>query len=103
MFPESVSTSALLLTPRQDRLESAIARVLRARGTRSELREVVYQLADLFRLQGVPPAQGIMRIEDVATRASLTATDIGQAVGDAPADRLTLIARWATHRYSRAD
>ena len=43
---ESFVSATRPLTPRQDRIEAAIERVLRARGTRSELRELVHQFAD---------------------------------------------------------
>jgi hypothetical protein len=103
MFSESVSATLPLLTPRQDRLEAAVVQALRARGTRNELREAVYQLVDLFRLQRIPPAPGIARITDVAVRAARGSTNTEGAPGDSTIDRLTLIARWATLRYSRGD
>src|SRR4051812_46539578 len=57
------------LTPRQDRIEATIERVLRAGGTRSELRDAVYQYADHARLQQVPPERMVSMVKAVAMRA----------------------------------
>lgn len=101
---EVSATRSSQLTPRQDRLESAIERVLRTRGTRSELRELVNQYADLARLQGVPAERAINGLEALALRTSETMTaESTPAVGDSPADRLALMVRWCTARYYRAD
>src|SRR4051812_12595226 len=58
------------LTPRQDRIEAAIERVLRAGGTRSELREVVQQYADHARIQQIPVERLVAMVEAVARRAA---------------------------------
>lgn len=92
------------LTPRQDRIEAAIQRVLRAGGTRSELRELVHQFADLARLQGIPPERAIARVEEVAARAAdVMVPRAVVAVGDSASDRLAMIVQWCTARYFRAD
>jgi hypothetical protein len=92
------------LTPRQDRIEATIERVLRMGGTRSELREAVHQFADHARLLGMPPEGAVAAVKAVALRASTTmGNGTIQAVGDAPADRIALIVRWCEARYYRAD
>ena len=58
------------LTPRQDRIEATIERVLRAGGTRSELREAVHEFADHARMQQIPPERAIANIKAVAMRAA---------------------------------
>lgn len=96
--------SAPVLTPRQDRLEAAILHGIRTRTTRSELRESVQHLVDLFRLQGVPAEDGVNRVQVLAARATM---DSGQgqqdAAGDTPAERMALVVQWARRRYGRAD
>ncbi len=103
MMQAGVSPSAPMLTPRQDRLEAAIARVFLARGTRSQLRDAVYQLVDLFRVQGVSPDVGIRIISDVSARAALASSGPGDADDGEHGDRLTLVGEWAAHRYARDD
>jgi hypothetical protein len=92
-----------VLTPRQDRMEAALLDVLRRQGTRSELRAVVYELAGLFRLQGIPASQAAESIKAVAARASTAMPVSGGAVGDSLSDRMALIGRWCTARYARGD
>lgn len=89
------------LTPRQDRLEAAIDRVLRKGGTRSELRDLVYQFADMTRIQGIPPERAISRMKAIAQRSA--AGFDSSTVGDSAADRMGMIVRWCTQRYYRAD
>lgn len=107
MFSHDTSIQSPAMTPRQDRLEGAIAAALRNRGTRSELRTVVGQLIDLFRLQGIPPEIGIMRVRMVAARATEAMGGLpgagDEAAGDAPEERVALVVRWASERYHRAD
>jgi len=91
------------LTPRQDRIEAAIERVLRAGGTRSELREAVYQYADYARMQQIPPERAITMVKAVAMRAGSSAAAESHAVGDSMADRIAMIVRWCTARYYRVD
>jgi hypothetical protein len=91
------------LTPRQDRIEAAIERVLRAGGTRSELRDLVYQYADLARMQQIPPERAIIMVKAVAMRAASSAAASSLAVGDSLADRLAMVVRWCTARYYRVD
>jgi hypothetical protein len=91
------------LTPRQDRIEAAIERVLRAGGTRSELRDVVYQYADHARMQQVPPERAILMVKAVAMRAASSAAAGSSAAGDSMAERLAMIVRWCTARYYRVD
>jgi hypothetical protein len=89
------------LTPRQDRIEAALDRVLRAGGTRTELRELVYQYADLARVQGIAPERALIAVKRIVERASLAVS--GSAAGDSAAERLALVVRWCTARYYRAD
>jgi hypothetical protein len=92
------------LTPRQDRLEERIVRLLRTHGTRSELREVVHELVDLLRIQRVPPERAIAMVKAVVFRAwpGMAAHGL-PAVGDSPADRTELIVAWCAARYYHAD
>lgn len=101
--PELPLYASRPLTPRQDRIESTIERVLRAGGTRSELREAVYQFADHARMQQVPPERAIMRLKAVAMRALPGRERVPDAVGESMADRLVMIVRWCTARYYRVD
>jgi hypothetical protein len=91
------------LTPRQDRIEAAIERVLRAGGTRSELREVVNQFADHTRMQQIPADRAINMVKAVAMRAASSAATESTAAGDSMAERLAMIVRWCTARYYRVD
>jgi hypothetical protein len=101
---ELFSVPIPVLTPRQDRIEASIERVLRTGGTRSELRDLVEQFADLARLQGLPPERTVSRLKSVAMRATLAKAQDGEpAVGDAPSDRIAMIVRWCASRYYRAD
>lgn len=93
------------LTPRQDRIEQTLARLLRRRATRSELREVVYQYADLHRLQGMAPERAVGALQAVV-RAAL-AVQRPQPVGEEqepaslPADLMSMIVRWHATRFHR--
>jgi hypothetical protein len=101
---QHVAETAIPLTPRQDRIEMALIRVLASGGTRSELRNVVDRFADLLRLQSVPCERAIGAMRSVALKALDSAPfDVASAVGDAPADRLAMISRWCTARYARGD
>jgi hypothetical protein len=94
------------LTPRQDRIEASIVRVLRAGGTRSELREAVYEFADFARMQQIPPERAVSMVKTVAMRAAASAATAATgtlAVGDSLADRMAMIVRWCTARYYRVD
>ena len=91
-----------VLTPRQDRIDATIERVLRARGTRSELRTAVYEFADLARLQGVSPERAVAQLKTIAMRAA-PMLSIEEYAGDSPADRMAMIVRWCTQRYFRVD
>ncbi len=88
-----------------ERVESAIERVLRAGGTRSELRALVDRFADLARVVGISPAEALERLDAVTTRAAsgLALDDSATAVGDSVADRRVMMARWCSARYQRAD
>lgn len=91
------------LTPRKDRLESALARGLREGATRSELRETVYQLVDLYRLQGLPAPRGIHEIVAAAARAVPAGMSRADRTAESLDDRLALIESWSRRRYARAD
>jgi ribosomal protein S28E/S33 len=93
-----------LLTPRQDRIEATITRVLRSGGTRSSLRAAVDQYVDLLRAQGVPGEVAIVRLEALAEQATSSVAVGGPvSVGDSAADRIGMIVRWCARRYYRAD
>jgi hypothetical protein len=100
-YQDELASSEKPLTPRQDRIEAALDRVLRARGTRTELRELVYQYADLARVQGIAPERALAAVKRIVERASLAVH--GSAAGDSAAERLALVVRWCTARYYRAD
>ena len=91
------------LTPRQDRIEATIERVLRAGGTRSELREAVNQFADHARMQAIPPERAISMLKAIAMRAATSTAASSSVVGDSLEDRVALIVRWCTARYYRVD
>src|SRR3979411_982573 len=86
------------LTPRQDGIEATIERVLRAGGTRSELRDAVYQFADHARMQQIPPERAITMIKAVAMRASTSSAAAASSVGESMAARLATL----TRRLSRS-
>jgi hypothetical protein len=90
-----------VLTPRQDRIEAALLRTLRANGTRSELRAIVYELVDLFRIQGIPYQRALDTVKAVALRAGAAMLAEGAAAGDSLSDRMVLIANWCAVRYGR--
>ena len=98
---DSLANGTSVLTPRQDRLEAAIVRVLRSNGTRSELRELVQQYADVARAQSIPPERVIATVKALAQRASLASE--GTPAGDSAAERVAMMIRWCTARYYRAD
>jgi hypothetical protein len=90
-----------LLTPRQDRIEAALLRTLRANGTRSELRASVYELVDLLRIQGMSFQRALDAVKAVAARAGVAMLADDGAAGDSLADRMVLIANWCSARYGR--
>ena len=94
---------ATVLTPRQDRLEAAIRHAFQVRSTRSDLRDAVHQLVDLFRLQQIPVERGIEMIMSIAARAVRTGGDTDSGAVDFPLDRLRLIEHWSAQRYVRGD
>jgi hypothetical protein len=91
------------LTPRQDRIEAAIERVLRAGGTRSELRELVQQFADHARIQQIPVERAIAMVKAVAMRAATSIAGRSSTPGESFDERLAMIVRWCTARYYRVD
>ena len=92
------------LTPRQDRLDAELSAVLRQGGTRSALRAIVEELADYARLREVPAEDALATLSDIALRAQpAMASRADSVVGDSMPDRLTMITRWFSARYHRAD
>ena len=92
------------LTPRQDRLEAEMMAVLRRGGTRSSLRALVDEFADYARLQGTPLESALGVVKAIAERAGPEMAARGEsAVGDSVLDRVTMMVRWVTSRYHRAD
>lgn len=92
------------LTPRQDRIESAIIAALRAGSPRSTLREHVRSLAQLLRMQGHSEERAAALLDALARRAAplMPSTHV-TAAGDAPADRLGMMLRWCAAEFSRSD
>ena len=104
MTDMEITTAARPLTPRQDRLESEIAEVLRRGGTRSSLRVLVEELADHARLQRTPPEDAIGAVRAIAQHAGPAMIARGEsAVGDSVSDRVTMMVRWIKARYRLAD
>ena len=101
--PELPLYASRPLTPRQDRIESTIERVLRAGGTRSELRDAVAQFADHVRMQQVPLERALTQLKAVAMRALSGREETPDAVGESIAARLGMMVRWCTARYYRVD
>jgi len=101
--PELPLYASRPLTPRQDRIESTIERVLRVGGTRSELRDAVYQFADHVRMQQVPLERVLMQLKAIAMRALSGRVEAADTVGESMADRLVMMVRWCTARYYRVD
>lgn len=97
--PFSATTPSATLPSRQGRFEETLARAISAGCPRSTIREAVEQLVDHLRWQSIPAARGVAIVMDVATRAGVSE----RRAFDSQADCLTLVARWATHRYARAD
>jgi hypothetical protein len=99
-----IAGSTTPLTPRRDRIEAQMVAVLRRGGTRSSLRAVVDEFADLARLQGIPAESALSVVRSAAQRAGpeLAARD-DSAVGDSAADRVAMMVRWFKSRYNRAD
>src|SRR4051794_39946327 len=79
------------LTPRQDRIEAAIERVLRAGGTRSELRELVQEFADHARIQQIPLERALTMVKAVAMRAASSVSALPSSAGDSFDERLAMI------------
>lgn len=92
------------LTPRQDRLEGSIVAVLSANGTRSELRDLVHELADVFRLQGVSEDRAIATMRALGSRAMPAMAERSSGVvGDSADDRIGMMTQWCTARFRRVD
>jgi hypothetical protein len=93
-----------VLTSRQERLEEAVVRVLRAGGTRSELRERVTEWVDYLRMCGATHAEvsGLMRA-CVSRTAPWMTRDSDATVGEPASDRLGMMLRWSATRFDRAD
>lgn len=99
-----VGTLSAPLSTRQHRIQAAIEMVLRAGGTRSELRDLVYQFADFSRIQGLPVEHATQLVSELGERAAPHIAARGfTAVGDSVADRVAMMARWCELRYKRAD
>src|SRR5215212_1674127 len=92
------------LTPRQDRIEGALVRALVSGATRSELRDIVHEYADLLRLQGSPPERTIASLRALVRRAAPRMPFRADSVAcDSPEDRLNLIVRWCSAWLNGAD
>ena len=104
MHELQIGGHAAALTPRQDRLEAAIVAALRANGTRSELRELVDRLSDLFRMTSVPLEHAIGAVRALGIRAAPDMLAQGSTVvGESPDDRMLMMVRWCSLRYLRGD
>jgi hypothetical protein len=103
-LPSSNEQPQQQLTPRQDRLEREILGVLRASGTRSELRDLVVQFSDLLRMQGASAERAMSALRTLGHGATPMMNARGTpAVGDSPEDRITMMLRWCLAHYERAD
>src|SRR5215212_10702153 len=92
------------LTPRQDRIEGALVQALVSRATRSELRELVHQYADLLRLQGSSPERTIASLRALVRRTAPRMPFREDSVAcDSPEDRLNLIVHWCSARLNGAE
>ncbi|MEO8560900.1 MAG: hypothetical protein ABI601_02420 [bacterium] len=91
-----------LLTPRKDRIEQTLARLLARDATRSELREVVYQYADLHRIQGMEPELAVTSLKLIVRRAASArrATALTDDV-DTADETMAMMIRWYSRRYNR--
>ena len=88
------------LTPRQDRIEQSLVRLLAGDATRSQLREVVYEYADLHRLQGSTPERSIAMLKSLVHRGLPGLLPRrGQETGDG-AEMTAMIVRWYTRRFN---
>ncbi|MEO6528158.1 MAG: hypothetical protein ABIP93_16165 [Gemmatimonadaceae bacterium] len=87
------------LTPRQDRIERTLVRLLAGDAPRSQLRELVYEYADLHRLQGSTSDRALGMLQEIVTRASPRTPDLGSAAGDA-GDTMAMIVRWYVRRFA---
>ncbi len=104
MTDSEMYAQAPVLTPRQDRLEAAVISVLRTGGTRSSLRTSVEEFADYARLRDISPDRALAALGAIALRAMPDGSSRGEpAVGESMPDRLTMMARWLSARYHRAD
>jgi hypothetical protein len=91
-------------TPRRERLEGGVLSVLRAAGTRSELREHVLELVDYLRMCGFTQEDTSDTMRELVRRAApYMAHGEDAAVGDTPTDRVHMMLRWTVTRYRRAD
>ena len=97
--PVAAAITPVTLPTRQGRFEERVARAISAGCPRSTIREAVEQLVVQLRWQNIPAARGVAIVLDVASRAGTSET----RAFDSQADGLSLVARWATHRYARAD
>ena len=96
--PVAAAIPSSPLPSRQGRFEESVVRAISAGCPRSTIREAVEQLVDHLRWQSIPAARGVAIVMDVAARAATEPRAFGSQ-----ADCLTLVARWATHRYGRTD
>lgn len=87
------------LTPRKDRIEQALTRLLSRHATRSELREVVYRYADLHRVQGTPPDVAVATLRSVVLQALPADGSYGGDTSMSVGDVVSMIVRWHTRRY----
>jgi hypothetical protein len=97
--PVAVAIPPVTLPTRQVRFEERVARAISTGCPRSTIREAVEQLVDQLRWQNVQAARGVAIVMDVASRAGVSET----RAFDSQADCLTLVARWATHRYAQTE
>ena len=92
------------LTPRQDRIEATIVRLLGEHASRSTLRDAIHAFADLQRGQQVAPERAIARLKAVVSRATpAIAGRAPHSVGESAEDRMSMVVRWCVARYFRAD
>jgi hypothetical protein len=92
-----------ILTPRKDRIEQRLTNLLARHATRSELREVVYQYADLHRLQGIAPEHAQVTLKLIVRRAEPARTIHRDEDPGTTDETMAMLLRWYASRYYRSE
>ena len=89
------------LTPRQDRIEESLIRLLSLQSTRSQVREVVYELADLHRLQGLSADRAIGQLKSVVQRGLFASARRSDLTAGIATETMAMVVRWYQQRFTR--